>query len=183
MNEPDKLIAGATYTWNEDWSGKGYPATTWTCQYTFNGPSKLQVSGIASGAGFVITLSSTNTATLAPGTYAFLATVTSAGQTFVVSQGTILVSLSIAAQAAGQEQRSVNKQILDALEASMVNAATRDQLEMQIGGRSIKYMSLAEKIKALNFFRRAVASDKVKEKAANGQDDPGGRIMTRFTPW
>ena len=47
----------------------------------------------------------------------------------------------------------------------------------------MRYPDLASKIKAHNFYAAAVKREKIAERAGNGADDPGGKILIRNTRW
>jgi hypothetical protein len=136
--EPLELGAGNTWTWTREFAG--YPAVTWTLAYHFkNAASSFSVSGadiVASGSSFVITKAAAATASIAAGRYGWQAYVTSGSTRFLAASGEVQVQPDFSA-AGARESRSIARQMLDAIEAYLLNANNLTAARYQIGGRSL----------------------------------------------
>ena len=159
MNIPLSLTAGDRWTWTDSLSD--YPATLWTLTYYFRGPTSLAAAvGVASGTDHVVTVAAATTAALKPGVYDWQAranlilTVTTIA---TVAIGRLTVAPNLAAAAV--DYRSFNVRVTEALQATIENRATTDQLSMSIAGRSLSRMSWDELLGAYDRFKVLAASE------------------------
>lgn len=159
MNIPLTLTAGDRWTWTDSLSD--YPATLWTLTYFFRGPTTLASAvGVASGADHVVTVTAALTAALKQGTYDWQAVATLIAtpttiSTVAVGRLTVAPNLGNAAV----DHRSFNVRVTEALQATIENRATTDQLAMSIAGRSLSRMSWDELLGAFDRFSRLAASE------------------------
>jgi tRNA pseudouridine-54 N-methylase len=79
----------------------------------------------------------------------------------------------------GFDSRSTTKQILDAIDATILGSATAGQLSMSVAGRSIQRMSLDELINAKSKFESLVAAEKSSADVAAGKPSRN-TIQVRF---
>lgn len=169
--EPIRITAGDAVQWTialDDYS----PDDGWVLSYAFVCPTDqhLETASDNGDGTFLVSLSTTDTSGLTPGTYAWKARVTKDGAPHVVRTGRLEVLADFAAggYSAGYDARSTNKKILDALEAMLVGRASQDQVSMSIAGRSISRMSMQEITEAIDVFRSRVAAEVRAERRALG---------------
>ena len=142
------LVAGDTWNWTiqlDDYSPAQY-----TLKYFFRGPSSLDLLATpsADGSEFTVIAAGAQTSPLASGTYAFQMCVFDAsGNRTELDRGNVRIWADISTQAAGIEERSWAKQMLDAIRATLLGTATRQEQEYQIMGRSLRLASRTELLK------------------------------------
>jgi hypothetical protein len=168
-NVPATLTAGDTWQWTRDIPD--YPAPTWTLSYLFRNQSDGSdpFAASASGTSFAITVAAATTATIKPGTYRWYAQVLSAGVRKTVEQGEVEV-LQNPANAGALDYRSPSRIMLDALEATLIGRASRDQLAMSLNGRSISRTPLPELVQWRDTLRTEVLSEGAAETKGRGRD-------------
>lgn len=159
MNIPQSVTAGDLWSWTD--SLADYPATLWTLTYYFRGPTSLASTvGVASGVNHVVTVLAATSSPLKPGVYdwqaqAVLTATPTTKQTVAVGRLTVLANLANASV----DNRSFNVRVTEALQATIENRATTDQLSMSIAGRSLSRMSWDELLKAYDRFKALAASE------------------------
>lgn len=178
--EPTEFIAGDTLAWTRDLSD--YPATTWTLNYYLTGPSRITIAATASGRTFSISKSATTTAAYAPGVYDWQAFVTSGSERYKVADGRIEILENPATAGKNYDTRSINKQILDALEQTALNNAGRGEMQYRIeaAGRTHIFYTHADLITAIEKYRGWVKAEEDARKIARGENT-GKDILVRFT--
>ena len=77
------------------------------------------------------------------------------------------------------DSRSLVKKTLDALDALLLNKASRDQLDVEIVGRKIKKMSPDELLKWRSLYKSEYKSECDADKVAKGEGS-GRTVQTRF---
>lgn len=159
MNIPLALTAGDRWSWTDPLSD--YPASLWTLTYYFRGPTPLaEVVGVASGADHVLTVAAVTTIALKPGVYDWQARanlIATPTTIETVAVGRVTVAANLANPSV--DSRSFNVRVTEALQATIENRATTDQLSMSIAGRTISRMSWDELLKAYDRFSRLAASE------------------------
>jgi hypothetical protein len=182
--EPTELRAGETWAWKR--SLADYSATGWTLSYTLiNAAGKITLTATATGTDHLISVPAvtttgtggvTGTDSYTAGTYTLLGRVTDGTAVYAVHDG-ILEILPDLASAATYDTRSTAKQLLDALDAFLLDKATAGQLdvvETAIADRRIR-RDRASLLK----WRSELAIEVAREDAAaNGQN--AGRYYVRF---
>lgn len=127
--EPTTLRAGDTWAWRRE-DLADYPASAWTLTYHFRSATAFfDVTAVADGDDFAVSVAAATTVTRAPGRYAWTAFVTAGTERYQVDSGEIEV-LPDVAQAAPHDGRSFARQMLDAIEAALLNRASTDQLDL-----------------------------------------------------
>jgi hypothetical protein len=151
----EQLVAGDTWAWTGiDLSGLGYAPPTYTLKYAFRGTQSLDLTGVASasGAGYDVTATGSQTAALDAGTYAWsLAVFDASNNRTEIARGAITIVANIFAENAdnaGVDPRSWVKQALDSVRAVIQNRATRIDSEYTIAGRMLRTL-LPEQLMAL----------------------------------
>ena len=140
-----QLTAGTAWEWTV--SLYDYPASAWELQFFFRGlGSKLDVTATADGDDFDVNLTPTDTAALNPGLYAWQMKVTSLTdptQAIELGRGSVEIVADLQAQGTF-DARTTNRQILDAIEATLKGMASRAEQEYSVQGRMLRLMSRQE---------------------------------------
>lgn len=182
--EPTELRAGETWAWKKSFSD--YSATGWTLSYTLiNSAGKISLTATATGASHLVSIpavtttgtgGTTGTDSYAAGDYTMLGRVTDGTSVYQVYAGLLTVLPDLAA-ATTYDTRSTAKQLLDALDAYLLDKASKDQLdviETAIADRRIR-RDKASLLKWRSDLKIEVARE---DAAANGQN--AGRYYVRF---
>jgi hypothetical protein len=145
--EPDILVVGDTWKWRRNIPNRS-PADSWVLTYALiNKTDKITLTGSDNGDGtHLINVLPSVTDAYEGGEYSWQAYVTLSTDRYTVGRGYFAVEDNFTAEDSGDFRSAVKKQ-LDAVEALLVNKATRDQLSMSIAGRSISRMSPDELLK------------------------------------
>ena len=177
MNIPCEIKAGLSYEFVD--SLPSYPAPDWVLKYRLiNASGSIDIVAVNDNGDHKSTLTATMTAGYTSGTYSWLAYVTQGDQKIEVDEGTIEILPDILS-APSYDTRSPTKQILDALTELILRKSTKLPIEINIAGRTLKYETLADLIKAQKDFKRQYENELKEERIAQGLP-PGGRILTRF---
>lgn len=141
---PDELIAGDTWKWTREYAD--FPPATWVVTFYFeNGTAAWNIVATTSGSLFLATMTAAASAAIVPGVYAWFARATQGAESYVVpGESGWLTVLADPASAGMVDRRSYNRQLLDAINATLLGSATTDQMAMTIGGRSLQRRSLSE---------------------------------------
>lgn len=171
--EPTHATAGATWTWSREFADYT-PAGGSTLAYAIRGPSKLDLTGVASsdGLSWDVTASASQTAALKPGTYQWQARVTTAGVVDVVASGTLEVFPNLALANAG-DFRLFAEQLLEQVEAVLLDNVGAGFVESSVRGRALKLMSPLE--------LRQLQKDLRTEIAAKRNGGRLAQVRVRFT--
>lgn len=156
--EPQTIRAGDFLTWTKTLSE--YPANAgWALVYTLiNGSSKITINATSSGADHLVSVPAATSANYPAGSYSWIARVTKGTEIYTLDQGSITVLPNLAALVTF-DGRSHAKVMVEAIEAAIQGRASALQLRMMINNRSIEYLSPAELIKWLSFYRAEVAKE------------------------
>jgi hypothetical protein len=156
---PDVLTAGDTWQWTRSYvdylAGDG-----WSLNYFIRGPASLDVTADADGDTFAITVSASDTESLPPGTYQYLARVSKDGEVFTVGSGSTVVQRNLET-AVDDDLRSFAEQMVEALEASLLADAASVAsggsggvvLSYTIGTRSVTFKDEDAVRKALSHYK------------------------------
>jgi hypothetical protein len=160
MNIPAELQIGDTWQWTEGFAL--YPASAgWALSFSLYryGKPVIQIDATPSGDGFSISVPAATTAGKAAGQWQWTAYVTKGADRFTVETGTVTLKPDLAVATETTDLRSENEKILDALIATQQRRATKEQESMQIGGRSIRYMSPDELEKMIGIYTYKVRAE------------------------
>lgn len=173
--EPKTIITGEVIEWSRYFIG--YSPAEFSLQYRFRGPGPgLDISATADGDKFSITIPAASTANLAAGRYkwqAWLTEIADPANKYLAARGEIqVVPGFVESQTGDVDLRTQAEKIVDALEAALLNSASRDQLEYEIttpaGSRRIKYMTRIEQREFLKYYKEIVARERAAERIRNG---------------
>lgn len=131
---------------------------------------KFSITATDNGDGsYLINAPFATTDSFKPGVYSYQAHITTAAsvRTFV-EFGTFEVSPKFADMPSGYDDRSHVKKVLDALEATLENKASQDQLSYSIAGRSLSRMSPSELIEWREKYKAEYAREIQEKRIAAG---------------
>jgi hypothetical protein len=155
MDIPLSLTAGDTWSWTD--SLADYPAPTWALVYRFRGPQSFNVTATDDGTDHALAVTAAISGTYKPGVYDWSAQVNDGTTYTTIEVGRVTVSPNLGNAAV--DHRSFNVRVTEALQATIENRATTDQLSMSIAGRSLSRMSWDELLSAYDRFSRLAASE------------------------
>lgn len=148
MNEPLKIRAGVSYTWEE--TSSDYPASDgWDLKYTLSGPVALSITCTKSGDTYTATISKSDSATLAKGyytLYGFFEKGTEVHEHVVKTNFEVQQNLTTAS---ATEQREFWQIILDQVQQRLKDRTLiiADAKTDPLSGKSIQYLPLPDLIK------------------------------------
>lgn len=165
---PAELIAGDTWRWTR--SLGDYPATTWTATVYFeNKDETFNAVGSASGSDFSFSIAAATSAGYKPGRYQWRLRVTDGSVTLTIESGWLNV-LANPASTGKRDVRSWARRTLEAVEATLERKATADQLSMEIDGRHISRIPLAELKKFREELRSEIRDEDQASKSGRGRN-------------
>jgi hypothetical protein len=176
--EPLEIVAGDTIAWSKDLSD--YPATSHTLTYYFRGPGNFQIVASANGREHSVSVSASTSAAYPSGTYDWQAFASAGSERYKVGEGQIVVKDN-PTNVMSYDTRSINKQILDALEATQLANAARpeQQYSLSAAGRNFQFYNHADLIMAIEKYRGFVKQEEDAKKIARGEGT-GRNIYVRF---
>lgn len=147
MSEPLKIYAGCTLEWERTVASDYSADNGFALEYHFfNAQRRFSISGdVVSAVGdtFEITVPKATTATYLAGTYDWQCFATSTTERHLIAAGVCEV-VPDPSSVTKMDGRSQVKRTLDALNAVIEKRASKDQMSMQIMGRSLGRMPIAD---------------------------------------
>lgn len=174
--EPTTVRAGDSWKWTRA-DLADFPASTWTLTYRFrNASGYFDVVANADGEAYAVSVAPATTGAIVAGRYDWAAFVDDGTDRHQVDQGATEVLPDIAA-AAAHDGRIWARRMLEAVEATLEDRATNDQLDMV--NTAISDMSLTRDTDRRSALIRLRAQLELEVKRAEGT---GGmqRIVVRF---
>jgi hypothetical protein len=176
--EPTALPAGDTAKWRRTYT-PWLASDGWALTYTLvNANNRITFAATADGDAHLVNVPTATTAAWAPGTYAWRAQASKAGEVYTAATGSIDI---LPAWGTAADARSHAAKVLANIEAYLENAANLAAAEYEIAGRSLKRHSLPELLALRDRYRMEVARESAAQRAAAGLA-PRGRIAVRFGP-
>jgi hypothetical protein len=166
---PAQLRQGDSAIWNDrsfvDQNGTTYDSTGYTLKYVLAGPihTPVTLTAAASGPGWQTTLSTTTSATLAPGTYSWQAQVAAAGVRLTIDQGESLVLADLASVGANYDGRTSAEIALEQAKqafATFTQSGGRVR-SYTIGHRSMTFDNLSDIKIQVDFWKKEVAAERL----------------------
>ncbi len=117
------------------------------------------VVGVANGSAWNVTLPSTLTAALLPGSYAWRTRLVQDGETRTLSTGTTTVTADLATLGAG-DALSWEEKALRAVETALTGTIEGEMKMFMIGGRQVQTFSLKELMTLRSQLKAAVAAQR-----------------------
>jgi hypothetical protein len=176
--EPKFFTAGDSVEWERYL--EGYPPSEgWGLFYSFrNFESSFNLAALPKADHYRVTLSAKETLQYKAGIYWWQATVFKAEDQQTVLEGTLEVKPNLALLDS-YDGRSHVKKTLDALEATILGKASRDQLSYSIAGRSLSRLNPTELLKWRDVYRAELVREINRERLSKGLKS-GGIIKVRF---
>lgn len=181
MNEPKTFRAGDTVEWSV--SHADYPANDgWTLTYYLRGASLLDITAVADGSAFDVTISAADSALLTPGFYTLQGRFSKAAEKFTpagyITEVEVLANL--ATQVAGYDSRTPNRKALDLVRTAIQKYAANPVQSIQIKDRSHTVTSLADLYKLQKQLEFAVKTEENAERMSKGQRAKGRVVYGQF---
>ncbi|MEW6612698.1 MAG: hypothetical protein AB1409_08155 [Pseudomonadota bacterium] len=181
MNAPTSFRAGDSVSWTETLAA--YPASAgWALKYRllWSTGTAVAITATASGDGFAVTLSATDTAAWTAGAATLVSWVEKGTQRVTLAQQAVTILPNLAAAATYDGRSQAQKALADAkaaLAAYMANGQIH-VAEYEIAGRRMKFRSSAEIRDLINHYEREVAAERALQALLEGGTP--GRVLTRF---
>lgn len=179
--EPTSFTAGDTIAWLISLSD--YPATdSWVLKYRLiNAAGKIDIISSASGADHAINVTAATSAGYAAGTYDWQSYVEKGTERYTIKTGRLQILPNLAAQAAGYDNRSQPRRILEALLTAYESASGSRGFvqEYSINGRTMRFNNKADWIKEINFWKAEVAAEE-RATRINAGLGAGNKLLVRF---
>ncbi len=176
--EPASIVIGDTVKWKKSLSN--YKASDgWTLKYVLKDVNTINITASASGDDYSIEISAATTAAWSAGTYFWRSYVEKAAEKYSQQEGIIQVKAGTSSISGIYEEYKHVTEVLTALEATIKNKASLDQLSYSINGRSLSRMTPDDVIKWRNFYRAEKAKLEKELNIARGVEG-GGLIRVRF---
>ncbi|GMQ92475.1 MAG: hypothetical protein BMS9Abin11_1807 [Gammaproteobacteria bacterium] len=177
---PESFVIGDTLKFTQYFS-EFQPGDSWVLSYALvNAAKRITFTSSDNGDGsHLVNVDEATTLLYTIGIYRYQARVTNGTDVFTVDTGTIELRTDFATAAVGYDDRSHVKKTLDALEATILGKASKDQLSYSIANRSISLMSPAELTEWRNTYRSEYRIEQQAEDAASGKAT-GNKILSRF---
>ena len=178
--EPVVITAGDTVKWTKSLSDY-LPGDSWVLSYAFviTG-DQLIVTATDNGDGsHLATIAASDTGTLTVGIYHWQAYVTKGTERYRVGYGRVEVKPNFEDQSTGYDNTSHVKNVLDALEATILGKASKDQMSYTIAGTTVSKMTPEDLIKWQNHYRIMHKQELQAEGIDNG-DAPSNKGQVRF---
>jgi len=178
--EPDRVALGDSWVWKRYFAD--FLPATWTLTYALvNASGQIAITASDNGDGFhLVEVAAATTAGYTAGTYNWQAYVTSGTERYQVGRGVIEVKSNYAVEAGGLDDRSHVKATLDALEATILGKASKDQRSVTLNGVSLESMSSEDLLNWYDRYKTMYQQELDANKIAAGLGS-GRRILTRFT--
>ena len=177
LNISDQILYQSdTWSWNEELSD--YPASTHTLNIYLKlaSGSIIDLESTASGDTHVISYSAELSAAADPGVYSYQARVTnnSTGKITTIETGRIEIFKDLTKI---NDERGWLQKVVDDLES--LQADYREENEVSINGRTVKYTSRSDVVKDYLKYKRMLSDAIKKERIKQGYDS-GGKIKVEF---
>lgn len=174
QSTPAKIIAGDTLKFTRSFPDY-LPADSWVLSFALVKDSvQITFSSSDNGDGtHLINIDEATTAAYTAGEYRYRARVTNGTDVFTVETGRVEVVADYVTATGGLDDREHVKKVLDALEATILGKASKDQSSYSIANRSISRMSPNELIEWRNTYKaeyaRMLEDDLVSQGKSSGR--------------
>lgn len=185
MNIFSTLASGDSATWKDapftDTQGKSYDSSAYTLKYEIRGPVSLTLNATPSATGWQTTITTTQSATLTPGTYYWSAYLTRTGERVTVGTGVFVITTDLSGTLANYNGQSQEEKDLQAIKDEITARVSGGlAYEYTIGNRSLKKEPLTALLELKDRYERLVRRQREAEMVANGLGNPR-RVMVRFS--
>lgn len=185
MSRPLEIISGDTYEYTV--SSSDYPASDgWTLKVTYtNAEDFKQVDAATAedGESYTVTLNSIDTGVLRAGVYNVVEAVQKgSGETLerhTLYSYQVTVTPNVSSAVSPVDTRSVAKQMLDLVNASLIASAGREMVSISTDGRMTQLRTWDEMYRMRARLMREVSDEDAKARAALGLAT-GRNILIKF---
>ena len=181
---PDILYVGDNWLWKRDLTD--YPRADYTLTYSFRLQSSTATE-ISLGSSvisesetslYTINVPSATTTGYTKGDYTYQEYITnSSSERLVLNKGVATVKSNLDADTG--DPRSHNRIVFDALEATLENRASIDQMSMSIAGRSLSRMSPQELRDWFSHYKHLVINEDKVSRRSKGEST-GNQVKVKF---
>ncbi|MFY9589547.1 hypothetical protein [Rickettsia endosymbiont of Halotydeus destructor] len=177
--EPNSFTVGETVQWQKELTD--YPTKDgWQLIYCFrNFENRFEVKAVAENNYYTIRLSSEETSKFSPAIYWWQSRVIKEELQYIIENGELTIKPNLALLDS-YDGRSHVKQVLDALQATILGKASRDQLSYSISGRSLSRLSPAELLKWRDVYKSEYARN-LQEEQLNKGISGNNLVKVKFT--
>ena len=178
--EPVVFTAGNTVKWTKSLSDY-LPADGWVLTYALVIAGQLiELTATDNGDGsHLISIDAATSDGYTAGIYHWQAYVTKATERYPVGSARLEIKPNFATQTTGYDNTSHVKNVLDALEATILGKASKDQMSYTINGTTVARMTPEEIIKWQNHYKILYKQELQAEGIDNG-DAPSNKGQVRF---
>ena len=152
----------------------------WALSYTFVSTTGVKTAAaVGSGTIHTVSIAAVDSG-WPPGDYAYQGVVTKGAERHTVDAGRLTVLPSLVGAAAGQDTRGHARRVLDAIEAVIEGRASEAEADVQINGRAVRYIPVAELLVLRDRYKHDLA---VNASADNFANKPRGMpdLRVRFS--
>lgn len=179
--EPATLRVGDTWKWTKDLPDF-LPADTWALKYALTlqttTSALIQITTTDNGDGtHLASVVKTTTNGYTAGAYSWHSFVTKGSDRHTIEQGQITLLRDLDAGAV--DDRSHVKATLDAIQATLLGKASRDQITYSLGGVSLSRMTPVDLHEWESIYLRKYRDELANEAGARGQST-GNRVKGKF---
>lgn len=179
--EPVRFTAGDSLSWTKNLSSYT-PADGWSLIYSFRGNgAKLDVASTVLNAGHLVSLATTQTTALVPGTYAVSGyAVKGTDQRFNFFTGQVTVFANLQAADESFDPRTQERRTLDNINAVIEGRASKTILKSTVEGTVLERIPHTDLMNLQALYQVKVRNQEI--EALQLQGKPTGRtIFTTFT--
>lgn len=164
MKNLNKLNAGDSASWHDDpWISLGVRHTSadWTLTYELRGTAQLSLVAVPEFDGWRTSISTTDSASLVAGPYAWASYLSRAAERVTTAYGSLVVVADLAAVAGSIDSRSAATKALADCEAALATFTSSGGKvkSYTIGTRQTEFHSLTELMALRGFWQRRVNSE------------------------
>lgn len=178
---PGSVTAGDTIQWKITLAD--YPASDgWVLKYRLiNAAGKIDIVSTAEGDDHAINVTASASTSWAAGTYDYQAYVDGvSSQRKTVETGSIKIMPNLANEAAGFDNRTASRKLLDQLDSDMAAYGRKAYTqEYEYAGRRMKFLNPGEFLSFRDKVRAEVAREEAAARISRGED-AGRKVFVRF---
>jgi hypothetical protein len=138
---PDSFPAGTTVIYTKSFTN--FSPTEWTLKLYLAGPDTLNVTAVASGESYVVTIPATSTAASPAGSYHWVERVEKTGVVCDLASGLVILTPNLATATDGSLQDWAEK-VLPLVEAAIAGRIPAGMESYQIAGRAVAKIPIRE---------------------------------------
>jgi hypothetical protein len=180
---PQSLVQGDSPTWRDrpyvDQNGTEYDAIGYVLKYVIGGPiaAPLELIATADGNAWVTTITTDQSAALAPGLFWWQAMVLTSGVRITIAQGELTIVADVSQAGGNYDGRTVAEKALAQAQAALATFKSSQGRISQyvIGSRHMAFQNDAQLLAVIMHWKREVSTER--SVARGGRDR---HILARF---